>query len=196
MKRIWCIILMGVAACLFAACGGGDYAPKPAAYLRLTFPAHDYSVYDTAALPFVFERSNHAVIEWKKNEGGDKWIDLEYPDYGGVVFLSYKAVHGRQELAKDIDDSYEMLKTHYSIASGIDEKAFVNPESHVYATTNRLGGKDVASTYQFWATDSVRHFVHGSFYLDRTPNNDSLQPLIEYIQTDLDHLLETLRWRE
>lgn len=190
------ILLSLVVACLVAACGDGHYAPKPTAYLRLTFPPHAYQSYDTLPLPFTFELSQQASVQWKKNERGDKWLDLEYPAYGGVVFISYKAMRDRRDLAKNIDDSYEMLKTHYGIASGIDEQVFCNADRRVYATTNRLGGKNVASTYQFWATDSLHHFLHGSFYLDRTPNNDSLQPLIQYIQTDLDHMIETLQWRE
>lgn len=188
---LWLLPLM------LAACGGGgDYTPKPTAYLRLSFPEHSYRVYDTLPLPMTFECADGAVIDWKKNTARDKWLDLLYPQYRGVVFLSYKAINGKDDLAKQVNDANELLKTHYGIASGIDEQIYVNDAARVYASTFRLGGRNVASTYQFWATDSSRHFLHGSFYLDRTPNNDSLQPLLQYIQEDLDHLLETLRWRE
>ena len=53
----------------------------------------------------------------------------------------------------------------------------------------------MASTCQFWLTDSSRHFLRGALYLNHTPNNDSLAPVIDYIQTDIEHLVETLRWR-
>ena len=67
--------------------------------------------------------------------------------------------------------------------------------ARVYGTTYRLRGSRVASTYQFWVTDSVNHFLRGALYLNKVPNNDSLAPVLEYIQADMDHLIETLRWR-
>ncbi len=164
--------------------------------MRLTYPPHSYQTLDTAALPFTFEYANSATITFKKNTISDKWIDLEYPYYNGIVFLTYHRLDSHKDLVEHIDHSYEMIKTHFGIANGIDEQQFVRPEAHVYATTTRLSGKNVATTYQFWATDSVQHFLHGVFYLNQTPNNDSLQPLITYLQDDLDHLLETLRWNK
>ena len=65
----------------------------------------------------------------------------------------------------------------------------------MHSTVWRLRGRNVASTYQFFATDSLHHFLRGALYINRTPNNDSLAPVLEYIQADLDHLIETLRWR-
>ena len=63
------------------------------------------------------------------------------------------------------------------------------------STTYHLKGQNVASTYQFWATDSTRHFLRGSLYIDCTPNNDSLAPVLTYIQEDINHLIESIRWR-
>ena len=83
-----------------------------------------------------------------------------------------------------------------SFSSGIDENRFVDRPHRVSGTTYHLKGQNVASTYQFWATDSNRHFVRGALYIDCTPNNDSLAPVLEYIQEDINHLIETIRWRD
>ena len=41
-------ILLGIAiAGLLSACGGGDYSPKPQAYLRIDLPEHEYFLLDT-----------------------------------------------------------------------------------------------------------------------------------------------------
>ena len=58
-----------------------------------------------------------------------------------------------------------------------------------------ISGRNVATTYQFIATDSTAHFLHGEIIIDQTPNNDSLAPMLEYMQTDVDNLIKTLRWR-
>lgn len=192
--------LLPLTACvLFMAISCGhrhDYTPKPQAYLRFDFPPKAYEVYDTAALPFSFECATAANVTLKKDTPRDKWVDILYPDHNGVVFLSYKPLKGPEDLRGQIDTSYELLKVHFDYSSGVDEQQYVNPARHVYATTYLLKGSNVASTYQFWVTDSSHHFLRGSLYLDCTPNNDSLAPVLDYLQQDLVHLLETLTWEK
>lgn len=182
------------AALLLYGCGE-NYTPKPTAYLRIDLPEKQYTLCDTAALPFVFERGGDCEVVWKRDSHGEKWVDLYYPKLRSVVYLSYKPIHGVSELRAQVDTSYKFLSMHFDHSTGIDERQYVDADHQVYATTSHLRGSHVASTYQFWATDSLRHFLRGSLYLDYTPNNDSLAPVIEYLQTDIDHLIETLRWR-
>lgn len=187
-------LLVFAAVLLLTACGD-DYVPKPTAYLRIDLPEKSYSLYDTLALPFLFERGADCQVLWKRDVRGEKWIDLYYPALRGVVYLSYKPIDGVAAMKAQIDTSYKFLSMHFDHSSGIDERQYVDNANRVFATTNRLGGTHVASTYQFWVTDSSRHFLRGSLYLDYTPNNDSLAPVIDYLQKDVDHLIESLRWR-
>lgn len=181
---------------LLVSCGGSDsYTPKPRGYLRIDLPAKSYVAYDTAALPFRFEYAADANIDLKRNDKRLKWVDLRYPKLNGIIFLSYIPLNKPSDLAGEVDTSYRLLSKHFEFSSGVNERAFVNEDAHVYATTYQLQGQNVASTYQFWATDSLRHFLRGSLYIDCVPNNDSLAPVLEYLQADIDHLLETLEWR-
>lgn len=185
-----------LATALLASCGGADdYAPKPQTYLRIDLPGHAYTEYDTAALPFTFEYSRQATVTLKKDEKGEKWLDVTYPKYKGYVFLTYKALRGTKDLAGEVDISQRFLESHYAHSTGVDENQFVDPRNRIYGTTYHLKGQNVASTYQFWATDSTRHYLRGSLYIDCTPNNDSLAPVLTYIQDDINHLIESLRWR-
>ena len=180
---------------MLTACGDNGETPKPQAYLRIDMPPHKYAVCDTAALPFTFEMSNLATVEWKKNMPRDKWFTITYPKYKGYVFMTYKAMHGPQELRARVDTSYKFVEAHFSFSSGIDENRFVDRDHNLSGTTYHLKGQNVASTYQFWVTDSNRHFLGGALYIDCTPNNDSLAPVLDYLQEDINHLIETIRWR-
>ena len=173
-----------------------DYTPKPVAYLRFSFPEKEYQRCDTAAIPFTFDYSSLATVTLKRNNPREKYIDIHYPQYKAYVFLTYKPIHGLDGLRAQVDTSYELMKQHFDYSSGVDEQRYVDPSGRVYASTFRLKGSSVASTYQFWATDSTRHFLRGALFLDCTPNNDSLSPLIDYLHADLEHLLETLEWKE
>lgn len=194
-RFLYCMLLIAGAAAVLSACGDNGETPKPQAYLRIDLPPHNYEVCDTAVLPFTFELSNLAEVQWKKNQPRDKWFTIAYPKYKGYVFMTYKAMNGTKELRAQVDTSYKFVEGHFSYSSGIDENRFVDREHKLSGTTYHLKGQNVASTYQFWVTDSNRHFIRGALYIDCTPNNDSLAPVLEYIQDDIDHLIESTRWR-
>ena len=150
---------------------------------------------DSLPLPFLFEMNDKAELSLKKNTGHEIWLDINYPQWSGVVFLTYKHLRGVNDLRGQTDTSTRMLEKHYQFASGIDEQVFESDDHTVHAVKWHLKGKNVASTYQFYATDSVHHFLRGALFINHAPNNDSLAPVLDYMQTDLDHLIETLRWR-
>ena len=206
MKRL--LLMVAATACLLCACHHNDYTPKPYAYLRIDMPEHDYFLLDTMrfdapnihtldykTFPFTFEANRH--MEWMEKDApkGERWIDLMYPQWDGVIFLTYKQLHGPDDMRGQIDTSTRLLEQHYQFTSGIEEQRYADNEHQVYGTVYYLKGAKVASTCQFWLTDSVHHFLRGALYLNTTPNNDSLAPVIEYMQTDIEHLVETLRWR-
>ena len=218
MKHNNILIWLVLAAMLFAACGGGDYTPKPQAFLRIDMPEHSYWLVDSLCshpgdtlvfgtdtmiaitgscktFPFTFEANTRVELREKDSPKGEEWVDLLYPEWDGVVFLTYKRLSGPDDLRGQTDTSSRLLEKHYQFTSGIDEKLFEDTIRHVYATTWHLRGRNVASTYQFMATDREHHFLRGALFINRAPNNDSLAPVLEYIQADLDHLIETLRWR-
>ena len=174
-----------------------DYSPKPQAYLRIDVPAHAYTLYDTSVLPFTFEHSTFSAVDWKTrpDRASDRWFTIVYPQFKGYVFLSYKHLHNRQELKAQVDTSYRFVEDNFHYSSGVDENMFTDAPHHLYGTTYHLKGQSVASTYQFWITDSTSHFLRGALYIDCTPNNDSLAPVLDYIQADMNHLIESIRWR-
>ena len=195
-NKLMTFLGLSMMVALLSACGGrNDETPKPKAYLRIDLPPHAYTLCDTAALPFTFEHSSLAQVEWKKNLPRDKWFTIAYPKYKGYVFMTYKAMNGVRELRAQVDTSYKFVEGHFSYSSGIDENRFVDREHRVSGTTYHLKGQNVASTYQFWVTDSARHFIRGALYIDCTPNNDSLAPVLNYLQDDIDHLIESIRWK-
>ena len=59
----------------------------------------------------------------------------------------------------------------------------------------RVGG-NAATALQFYVTDSVKHFLRGSLYFGATPNEDSLSVVNDFVQEDMKHLINTLRWKK
>ena len=59
----------------------------------------------------------------------------------------------------------------------------------------RLEG-EVSSQYQFYTHDTTNNFLRGALYFETATKNDSLKPIIEYVKEDINHLVNTLEWKE
>jgi gliding motility-associated lipoprotein GldD len=69
-----------------------------------------------------------------------------------------------------------------------------NPDKEIYGMIYEIEGMGAASPYQFILTDSINHFVRGALYFEVSPNNDSLSPVIDFLQKDIRHFLNTFEW--
>lgn len=175
---------------LLAACSRPS-TPKPYGYYRITLPEHSYQVFDEPSYPYSFLYSRHAVIQPVRYENERYWINIVYPSLNAAIHCSYKPVHGN--LRQLTDDAWEFVFNHAVKASAIPEHAYANPEAHTYGVYCQLMG-NTASPMQFFLTDSTRHFFRGAVYFNCVPNQDSLAPVIDYMQEDVLNLIETLRW--
>ncbi|MFA8299014.1 MAG: gliding motility lipoprotein GldD [Hyphomicrobiales bacterium] len=187
--------LISTLAMLFAvtACDN-NYTPKPRGYFRINLPEHEYAKFDTN-YPFSFEYSKYSVIE-PDNEGDAEryWINIVYPNLRSKIHISYKKVDNN--LYNYLEDAYQMVNKHMQKASGISDSLFVDKDREVYGITYRIDGIGAASPYQFVLTDSTSNFLRGALYFYVRPNNDSLAPVIDYIEKDIEHMINTLQWKE
>ena len=62
-------------------------------------------------------------------------------------------------------------------------------QSPVYKVTG-----NAASSRQFYATDSIHHFLTGSLYFYAKPNYDSIVPAADYLEKDIKRIMESLKW--
>lgn len=175
-----------------------EYTPKPKGYFRISFPEHAYKLYNPDYCPFSFEYPVYANISrdtvfLDTVPENPCWMDVNFPDFNGSIFLSYKEINAEHNLAKLIEDAHSLTFKHTVKASGIDESV-INSENHVYGLYYNIEG-NAASNIQFFATDSVKHFIRGSLYFNNEPNSDSLGPVIHFVEKDIRHLIGTLKWK-
>ncbi|MDR3351230.1 MAG: gliding motility lipoprotein GldD [Prevotellaceae bacterium] len=192
MKRIkeWMLPMM----VLFAACNGSAPVPKPRGYLRTDFPEKNYLAFDTPGFPYSFRYPDYATVEQDRRSYrfAPFWINLQMPAYNATLHLTYQPV--RNNLPDLLEDTYKFVYRHVIKADEILETPFRNEAQKTHGFLYEIGG-DVASSVQFYMTDSTRHFLRGSLYFMATPNVDSLSPAIVFLTADIRHLMQTLEWR-
>jgi gliding motility-associated lipoprotein GldD len=150
-------------------------------------------VYENNA-PFSIEIPTYSKIVPDTSELAEaNWYNLELPSMKGKIHLSYKPINNN--LSKYIEDSRTLAYKHIIKADDIIEHPFRNKDNNVIAVLYEIKG-NAASPFQFFATDSAKHFLRGSLYFNVYPNKDSLAPVFEFLQADIKHLIETLKWKQ
>ena len=177
---------------IFLSCND-TYYPKPHGYIRTDFPNKEYRVFDSI-YPYTFEIPKYSKVERDSSRGSEKyWADWNFPNFNATVFLSYKTINNN--LGKYEEDSRKLVYKHTIKAYEIEDKIWDNEENNVYGIFYEIKG-DVASQFQFYLTDSITHFVRGSFYFNHVPNKDSLAPSLSYLRQDIQRMIETFKWKD
>ena len=174
----------------FYACEN-SYIPRPYGYFRIDFPEKHYRSFDSI-YPAVFEIPTYTNMSANKHkESGNDWLNLSFPRYNATVHITYSPVN--ENLEEFLYNSGELAYAHRLRAISIEEMPYSYPDRNVSGIIYRIKG-NVATHLQFYATDSLSHFLRGSLYFPVIPNQDSLAPVVNFIDKDVVHLLKTLRW--
>lgn len=170
-----------------------SYVPKPKGYFRIDLPEKNYILWDSSACPFQFEIPDYArVVPDPSPRAEPCWINIEYPEFKGTLYLSYKVL--QNDLPRLIEESRTLSMKHIPKASGIEEELLAFPEENVYGAWYTVRGS-TASAIQFYLTDSSQHFIRASLYFYASPNPDSIAPVLKFIEKDVRHMTSSFRWK-
>ena len=202
------IVLLCACAALVSCKPKALPEPKPMGYFRIDLPEHRYRLLDTtlqlkdsgtdvglSSLPFRFEQSVFANTTIEPQEDNIVWATVRYPDLKASLRFTCFTVKNADSLRNLMIREDKMVKFHYQKADDVQYSVIRDPEAHIWGQSYEIFGKEVATPFQFWLTDSVNRFVRASLYFDGTPNNDSLQPVIQYLKEDAMHLINTFAWK-
>ncbi len=191
------------------------YTSKKEGYYKIDFPKREYVKFDNASFPYSFEYPVYAQVVrdstyFDSSLQNPYWININFPAFNGKIFISYKIIGGtsvykvksptgyRDSIGKNTFQN--MVNDSYNLTYKNDIKAYSIEDSIMHTPNNitgiffRLSGS-VATAKQFFLSDTVRNFLRGALYFDATPNEDSLRPVNAFLQEDMMHLINTLKWR-
>lgn len=193
------------------------YTSKKRGYYEIELPAsHTYRSFDRPDFPYTFEYPVYANIVqdstyFDSTPENPYWINIDFERYNARIFLSYKSIGGKTLFKRRnpdgtysdssgvnvfdnlISDAFRLTAKNDVIASSIRDSLFVTPNG-IPGMYFRVGG-NAATARQFFVTDSVRHFLRGALYFESSPNADSLKPVVDHFSTDMEHLINSFRWR-
>jgi gliding motility-associated lipoprotein GldD len=196
MNKFFLFELFFIAAVVLSC--NSDYTFKKRGYFKIHFPEKKYQSFDKPGYPYSFEYPIYANIVkdstfFESKPENDWWINIDFPQFGGRMYVSYKEI-GKNKFDSLVNDAFTMsYKQHTYKASAIDDSVMHTP-NNVEGIYFSLSG-NTATANQFFLTDSVKHFLRGALYFDATPNEDSLGIVNDFLKKDLQHLINTLKWK-
>lgn len=177
----------------FGACTP-PYSPKPRGYFRIEFPEKTYQTF-VPGCPFAIRIPTYATMEPDRSPDAKPcWMDLSFPQFNARVHLSYMPVTGPDNFNQLVEDARTFAFNHTVRATAIDQQRISRPDAHVYGLKYEIKG-NTASNIQFFVTDSSRHYLRGALYFHEKPRLDSIQPVLDFIKTDIDTLIQSMQWK-
>jgi gliding motility-associated lipoprotein GldD len=190
-------LILLIFPCVIAACNS-DYIIKPRGYFKIELPKKNYQSFDKTGYPYSFEYPTYGTVVkdslfFEKKTENPYWINIDFPQFRSRIHISYKNI-GKNNFDSLVNDAFTMsYKQHTYKASAIDPKPFTTPNG-IEGIFFTLRG-NTATANQFFVTDTTKHFLRGALYFEATPNEDSLRPVNEFLKKDLEHLINTIRWK-
>lgn len=213
MKKYFFFII--VLSFFMAACNS-DYVSKRNGYFKIELPEKKYQLFDEPGFPYSFEYPVYAKMikdstYFDSNPENDYWRNIDFVNLNAKIFLSYKRIGGQALYkVKKADGSYKdslginsydkMINDAFKLTNKNEDIATSKKDS-LFKKANNIGGLlfklngNVATQRQFFMTDTSKNFIRGALYFYTTPNADSLKPVVDFIQTDIDHIIETFKWK-
>ena len=209
------IALIICCTCIAAACNS-TYSSKKTAYFRIDLPEKKYRLFDEPGFPYSFEYPVYAQIVkdstyFDANPENDYWRNIDFPQFDAKIFLSYKSVGGKalykikgpdgkyrdsfgiNVYDKMINDAFNLTNKNDDVATSKKDSLF-KTANNVSGLLFKLGG-NAATQRQFFMTDTTKNFIRGALYFYASPNADSVKPVVNFLQEDIDHLITTFRWK-
>jgi gliding motility-associated lipoprotein GldD len=192
------------------------YTSRKRGYYKIDFPKREYVKFDKPGFPYSFEYPVYAQVVrdssyLDSNSQDPYWVNIDFPSFNGKIFISYKVIGGtsvykvkdgngnyrdsigRNTFENMVNDSYNLTYKNEIKANSIEDSVMHTP-NHITGIFFRLSG-NVATAKQFFLSDTVHNFLRGALYFDATPNEDSLRPVNDFLQEDLKHIINSLRWK-
>ena len=167
-----------------------EATPRPRGYFRIDLPNKHYEKFSSSC-PFSFEYPNYSLIH-KHDTIHACWYNIDFPLFHARIHLTYKPV--LNTINELLEESRSLAYKHSSKADAINEKLILFPDKKVYGTLYNIEG-NAASSVQFFLTDSTDNFIRGALYFSLSPNIDSLAPIVKFIETDIDHFINSFEWK-
>ena len=175
------------------SCDDYNSLPRRTGYPKIDFPKREYKIYASEFNPYQFVLGSYGIVEQDQAKGAPKtWSNIIYKTFNATIHLTYNDISSKKAFDDMVNDAHSFAYKHTTKADDIQEQYF-KTKNRVSGLLYQIDG-NTASSIQFFATDSSKHYLRGALYFNSRPNKDSIAPVVEFLRKDIDTLIQTLKW--
>lgn len=178
---------------IMGSCGEESFVPKPYAYPRMSLPEKRYHQGDFKNAPYQFEIPDYSVVLEDDRHAGKYWYNVHFPSFDATLHLTYYPFSKWSQYDSMLADTRSLVNKHIQKAEDIIEDPLENYNPKLHGLVFHIEGH-TASNLNFYATDSVAHFLRGALYFNKKTQPDSIAPAFEFLWKDVQHALKTFSW--
>lgn len=213
-RQLRCGLIM--ICCIFFAACNSPYVSKKRGYYTIDLPKHQYKKFDQPGFPYEFEYPVYASVMqdsnyFDNNPENAYWRNIDFPLLHARIFLSYKEIGGKalykikqsngqykdsfsiNIFDKMVADAFTLTNKNDVVSNSINDSLIRTPNG-IHGVFFKVGG-NAATAKQFFLSDTTKNFIRGALYFDVTPNADSLKPVQDFLQKDMEHIINTFKWK-
>ncbi len=202
--------------CVILSACNSTYTSKKKGYFNIELPKHEYVSFDKPDFPYSFEYPLYAKVVkdstyFDSSPENPYWINIDFPQFNARIFLSYKIIGGLagykikqpdgsykdssgiNQFDKMVNDAFNLTNKNQAVTNSIKD-SFFQTKNGITGVFFKVGG-NAATARQFFISDTSKNFLRGALYFDATPNVDSLKPVQDFLQVDMDKLINSFRWK-
>lgn len=164
---------------------GEYYIPKPKALLKINLPDNNSALYSDKKLSFRYSKSAH--VSTKKNT-----YSVNFLDYHSRIYFT---INDLTDLDLEIYNFENSISVHEKKGAYINVNIVEDTSALVYGVLCYLEGNNIATSSQFFITDSIRYFVRGGLEF-----NSAIIPEIEVqnviMKQEVFKFIQSLKWQD
>ena len=201
---------------IFCTACNSTYTSKKKGYYHIELPKHEYISFDKPNFPYSFDYPVYAKVikdstYFDSNPENPYWVNIDFPQFNARMFLSYKIIGGMavykikqpdgsykdssgiNQFDRMVNDAFNLTNKNQAVTNSIKD-SFFQTKNGITGVFFKVGG-NAATARQFFMSDTSKNFLRGALYFDATPNVDSLKPVQDFLQVDMDKLINSFRWK-
>jgi gliding motility-associated lipoprotein GldD len=161
------------------------YIPKPKAMLKMDLPDNNFSIFSDDKIHF--NVSNSAIVNQS-----DISYSILYHDYESKIYFSVKNL---DNLDLEIYNFENSISVHEKQGAYIDANIIEDSTENIYGVLCYLEGSNIATSSQFFITDSIQYFVRGGLEFS-TSINPEIEVQNDIMKQEVFKFIQSFKWSD
>ncbi|MAO72296.1 MAG: hypothetical protein CMD02_07330 [Flavobacteriales bacterium] len=159
------------------------YIPKPEALVKIELPDSRISLFKDEKISFNY--SNSSVVSVK-----DNFYSIEYPDYSSSISFRISPL---LDFDLELYNFENSISIHEKQGANINANIIQDTSENIYGVLCYLVGNNIATSSQFFVTDSADFFVRGGLDFECAISSEiEVQNII--MKQEILKFIQSLRW--